>query len=49
MDINKKLKELDYKNDYPDYTPHITLAYVKSGEGEKYITNEYDGMKIKTK
>lgn len=24
-EANKSLRELDYKNDYPDYTPHITL------------------------
>ncbi len=29
IEINKELKELDYKNDYPEYIPHITLAYLK--------------------
>ncbi len=35
--INNALKELPYENDYPEYHPHMTLAYVKKGEGQKYI------------
>ena len=36
--LNKKLREeFPYKNDYPDFHPHITIAYVKSGSGKKYI------------
>lgn len=34
---NKALKELPYKNDYPDYKAHITLAYVKLGTGKNYV------------
>jgi len=26
----------DYTNDYPDYHPHMTIAYVKKGLGKKY-------------
>lgn len=25
-----------YTTDHPDYNPHVTLAYVKSGKGKKY-------------
>lgn len=34
--LNKISKTYPNENDYPDYKPHITLAYVKPGEGEKY-------------
>lgn len=34
--LNEKLKELPYENDFPDYHPHMTLAYVKKGLGNKY-------------
>lgn len=33
---NKELKKFPFTNDYPDYHPHITLAYVKKGFGKKY-------------
>ena len=25
---------------YPDYEPHVTIAYLKSGMGKKYVTNK---------
>jgi 2'-5' RNA ligase len=28
---------MEYTDSFPDYTPHLTLAYVKEGEGSKYI------------
>lgn len=34
--INEKLRKLPHTNDYPDYKPHCTLAYLKPGTGEKY-------------
>lgn len=34
---NSQLTKLPYKNDYPDYTPHTTLAYLKKGTGKKYL------------
>lgn len=40
--INSELKELSHKNNFPDYKAHITLAYVKTGEGEDLL--EYDGF-----
>lgn len=36
-------KNFDYTNDYPEYHPHVTIAYVKKGKGKKYdkkIENE---------
>ena len=35
--LNKALTEkFPYKNDHPDYIPHMTIAYLKPGTGEKY-------------
>lgn len=45
-DINAQLRELDYKNDFPDYTPHVTLGYFKKGEAEKYIGKNFDSLEI---
>lgn len=36
-DMNKELVKLPHTNDYPDYNPHCTIAYLKSGKGKKYI------------
>jgi hypothetical protein len=35
---NKTLCELPYSSDYPDYHPHMTVAYLKPGKGNKYLT-----------
>jgi 2'-5' RNA ligase len=36
--LNKELSgKLDFENDYPDYNPHLTIAYVKPGLGKYYI------------
>lgn len=35
--VNKALKVLPYKNDYPDFHPHLTVAYLKKGKGKDYI------------
>ena len=34
--INKELKNYPHTNNFPDYHPHMTIAYVKKGEGKKY-------------
>lgn len=39
--LNKQLKKLDYTNSYPKYVPHVTIAYVKKGKGEKFVGNSY--------
>lgn len=41
IDINKRLKKYPHTNDYPNYKPHVTIAYVKKGMGKKYINNNY--------
>lgn len=33
---NEKLCELPYTTDFPDYHPHMTVAYLKPGTGKKY-------------
>jgi len=36
--LNKQCTDcLDYTNDYPDYKPHLTVAYLKPGTGKKYL------------
>jgi tRNA nucleotidyltransferase/poly(A) polymerase/2'-5' RNA ligase len=35
--LNKLMKGLPNISTFPDYHPHITLAYVKKGEGKKYV------------
>lgn len=38
FDINNELKnEFPYTSDYPNYHPHCTIAYLKSGSGQKYV------------
>lgn len=37
LEANERLKTfLEYHTNYPDYSPHMTIAYVKSGLGESY-------------
>jgi 2'-5' RNA ligase len=40
-EINKRLSELPNSNQFPEYKPHITLAYIKKGSGQKYIDSSY--------
>jgi len=43
--LNTKLKSsLEYTSTHPGYKPHVTIAYVKKGEGKKYDGNKtFDG------
>lgn len=41
QNLFNKLSELPNSNEYPDYKPHITIAYVKSGTGKKYVNPNY--------
>jgi hypothetical protein len=34
---NRMLRELPHTSTYPTYHPHLTIAYVKSGKGKKYV------------
>jgi len=36
-DCNEELTKLPYKSDFPDYHPHMTVAYLKPGMGDKYV------------
>jgi len=37
QELNKQLRDnLEYTTDFPDYHPHMTIAYVQKGNGEKY-------------
>ena len=47
--INKEYVKLPHTTDYPNYEPHSTLAYVKSGCGKKYIKTLSDDTKITVK
>lgn len=41
--INQELSKLPNQDKFPTYNPHLTIAYVKPGCGEKYINNNFDG------
>lgn len=40
--VNSMFRTLPYSSDYPDYKPHITIAYVKPGTGKKYEDNSFE-------
>lgn len=45
-EMNKLFSEnFDNTNDYPDYHPHMIIAYVKKGTGKKYV-NELEPVKL---
>lgn len=35
--LNAIVSEYEHTTDYPEYHPHMTVAYVKKGEGKKYV------------
>jgi 2'-5' RNA ligase len=35
--VNKELTGLPHTTSYPDFHPHLTIAYLKSGMGDKYV------------
>lgn len=35
--LNKELRKLPHTSSFPDYKPHMTIAYVKPGTGKKYV------------
>jgi len=41
QELHDKLSEFPNSNEYPDYKPHITIAYVNKGMGKKYVKPEY--------
>lgn len=44
--INHQLKKFPYTSNFPHYTPHLTIAYLKPGEGEKYV-NKFKELEYK--
>jgi 2'-5' RNA ligase len=46
--LNKKVCSLvEYENDFPDYHPHCTIAYLKKGLGKKYVDSlKFDVDKV---
>ncbi len=45
--LNALVSELPHTDTYPDYKPHLTIAYVKSGCGDKYAgIDDVDGMVV---
>ena len=47
FDTNEELKQFPFTSDYPDYHPHMTVAYLKPGTGKKYtkISSDIIGQK----
>lgn len=46
---NKDFKALPHTNDFPDYHPHVTIAYLKKDKVEKYVTELKDIEPIEVK
>lgn len=45
--LNKKIGELPHTDTHPDYKPHATVAYVKSGRGKHYTEDDtLDGQEF---
>ena len=36
-ETNEDLKQFPFTSDYPDYHPHMTVAYLKPGKGKEYV------------
>jgi 2'-5' RNA ligase len=39
--VNKELTKLPHTTQYPNYVPHVTIAYLKPGLGEKYLSLDF--------
>ena len=45
---NRLRSNLDVTLTFPDYKPHVTVVYLKKGEGEKYAGDDtFDGIMVK--
>ena len=46
--LNKLLSDnIDNENKYPEYKPHVTIAYVKKGKGKLYSGSDaFEGRKL---
>ena len=45
-ELNKKFKKFPYTNAYPDYHPHMTIAYLKPNKADKYVKMLKDSTDI---
>ena len=45
---NSKLSKLPHTSDFPDYHPHLTIAYLSKGMGKKY-TEMFEDVSFKLK
>jgi len=41
-ETNEDLKEFPFTSDFPEYHPHMTIAYLKPGTGKKYTAKLKD-------
>lgn len=46
--LNAKVGELPNSDEHPKYVPHVTLAYVKRGMGDRYVGKIVPGVSGKT-
>jgi 2'-5' RNA ligase len=44
--LNKNFREFPHTNNYPDYHPHCTIAYLKPDMADKYIKKLKDSIKM---
>ena len=35
--VNKELRQFPHTNSHPTYHPHMTIGYIKKGQGKKYV------------
>jgi len=45
-EANADLKQYPFTSDFPDYHPHMTIAYLKPGKGKRWA-NMLDGHRFK--
>lgn len=43
---NRLLKEFPHTSNFPNYHPHMTIGYLNSGEGKKYV-DKFKGLQFK--
>lgn len=46
--MNKKFTEFPHTNDYPNYHPHATIAYLKSGTADKYMDDLDEPIEVES-
>ena len=46
-ELNKLATRLPHTSTYPDYKPHLTIAYLTKGNGNKFVNSNFN-LKIDT-